>query len=442
MKFHSDTYAKYKKAEGEWSETIPSEWQEKRVKDLFRLVTDAAPADNDYELLSLYAGIGVKPRKELEARGNKASSTDGYWIVKKNDVVVNKLLAWMGSVGLSEYNGVTSPAYDVLRQVNSDIDPRYFAYLFRTEIAKKIFRKNSRGIMDMRLRLYFDKLGAVTVPLPSLQQQSHIADYIDIKTRQIDQKIVSLKRKINLYNKLKISLIDEYVLQGLSNLKLGTDNIECQLPPNWSIKRIKDIASLSTGNSLSPELKERFSIKDENSTPYVATKDIEQSTGIANTKNGIYIPNSQKKYRRAPKYSSLLCVEGASAGKKMAFIDEEVCYVNKLICFYNNRNIDPLYLHYYINTTRFKTFFNSSLTGLRDGYWGVTGPEISRFEITLPPLDEQRKIAQSLKANIQTINKLVAKIGNEIDMYLNLRNSFITDATTGKVKVIMENESE
>jgi type I restriction enzyme S subunit len=50
--------------------------------------------------------IGVRPRKDLEARGNKASSTDGYWLVKKGDIVVNKLLAWMGSVGLSDFDGV------------------------------------------------------------------------------------------------------------------------------------------------------------------------------------------------------------------------------------------------------------------------------------------------------------------------------------------------
>ncbi|MEZ9949264.1 restriction endonuclease subunit S [Vibrio breoganii] len=438
MKLHSETYDSYKNSEGEWSETIPSEWQEKRVKDLFKLVTDAAPADNNYELLSLFTGIGVKPRKDMEARGNKASSTDGYWIVKKNDIVVNKLLAWMGSVGLSEYDGVTSPAYDVLRQVKPYVDPRYFSYLFRTEIAKKIFRKNSRGIMDMRLRLYFDKLGAITVPLPSLQEQSYIADYIDLKTSQIDKKIVLLKTKIKLYKKLKLSLINENILQGLNKPKLSAENIECESPGAWKIGRIKDIAHLNTGNSLSPDLKEKFSTKKANTTPYVATKDIEQSTGIANTKNGIYIPNSETKYRRAPKHSSLLCVEGASAGKKMSFIDEEVCYVNKLLCFFNNQNINPLYLHYYISTTRFKTSFNSSLTGLRDGYWGVTGPEISRFEITLPPLDEQREIAQSLKVNIQKINNLVAKINDEIDMYLNLRNAFITDATTGKVKAIME----
>jgi type I restriction enzyme S subunit len=72
MKLHSDTYDSYKNSEGEWSETIPSEWQEKRVKDLFKLVTDAAPADNNYELLSLFAGIGVKPRKDMPHIHNSA----------------------------------------------------------------------------------------------------------------------------------------------------------------------------------------------------------------------------------------------------------------------------------------------------------------------------------------------------------------------------------
>lgn len=432
MKLHSETYDSYKNAEGEWSETIPSVWQEKRVKDLFRLVTDAAPADNDYELLSLYAGIGVKPRKDLEARGNKASSTDGYWIVRKNDIVVNKLLAWMGAVGLSEYDGVTSPAYDVLRQVSKDIDPRYFAYLFRTEIAKKIFRKNSRGIMDMRLRLYFDKLGAITVPLPSLQEQISIANYIDLKTGQIDRKIVLLKEKIKIYSQLKLSFINESILNGLNENNHFSSSID------WEVKRIKDIAYLSTGDSLSPELKEKFSIKEPNSTPYVSTKDIDQSTGIVDTKNGIYIPHSETKYRRAPKNSSLLCIEGASAGKKISFIDEEVCYVNKLMCFYNNNKVDPLYLHYYLSTTRFKDLFNASLKGLRDGYWGVAGPEISRFEMPLPSLDEQHRIANFLKIKIKSINDLIAKVTEEIDLYSNLRNVFITDATTGKVKVIME----
>jgi type I restriction enzyme S subunit len=116
MKLCSLPYEEYRDSDNEWNEFIPSIWNEKRVKDLFRLITNLAPNNNDYELLSLYASIGVKPRKDMEQRGNKAVTTDGYWIVRKGDIVVNKLLAWMGAIGLSEYDGVTSPAYDILRK--------------------------------------------------------------------------------------------------------------------------------------------------------------------------------------------------------------------------------------------------------------------------------------------------------------------------------------
>jgi len=93
----------------EWLGEIPTDWKVTPVKRLFRLIVDPAPDDHGMELLSLYTDIGVRPRKDLEARGNKASTTDGYFRVRTGDFVFNKLLAWMGAIGLSEYDGVTSP---------------------------------------------------------------------------------------------------------------------------------------------------------------------------------------------------------------------------------------------------------------------------------------------------------------------------------------------
>jgi type I restriction enzyme S subunit len=71
-----------------WLGEIPAHWEVKKTKYLFFLSTEKAPKNNDYELLSLYTDIGVKPRKELEQRGNKATTTDDYFIVKKGDIVV------------------------------------------------------------------------------------------------------------------------------------------------------------------------------------------------------------------------------------------------------------------------------------------------------------------------------------------------------------------
>ena len=141
----------------EWLGEVPEHWELKATKRLFRLVVEPAPDANDYELLSIYTEIGVRPRKDLEAKGNKATTTDGYWMVQKGDLIVNKLLAWMGAIGISDYDGVTSPAYDILRQI-VPMEPRYYDFLFRCGICFSEFRRFSRGIMDMRLRLYFDEL--------------------------------------------------------------------------------------------------------------------------------------------------------------------------------------------------------------------------------------------------------------------------------------------
>ena len=92
-------YPEYKESYADWIGEIPAHWTIINTKYLFRLVTEPAPKNNDYELLSIYTDIGVKPRKELEERGNRATTTDGYWLVKKDDFIVNKLLAWMGAIG-------------------------------------------------------------------------------------------------------------------------------------------------------------------------------------------------------------------------------------------------------------------------------------------------------------------------------------------------------
>ncbi|MDU3159475.1 MAG: hypothetical protein E7B34_28240, partial [Hafnia alvei] len=108
------------KASGvEWLGEVPEHWQVLPTKRFFKLITEPAEVNNKHELLSVYSAIGVAPRKELEQKGNKATTTDGYWLVKEGDIIVNKLLAWMGAIGYSNYSGVTSPAYDILRKTKN-----------------------------------------------------------------------------------------------------------------------------------------------------------------------------------------------------------------------------------------------------------------------------------------------------------------------------------
>jgi type I restriction enzyme S subunit len=189
-----------------WLGTIPSHWELKRVKYLFRLIADPAPENNDFELLSLYTDVGVRPRKELEARGNKATTTDSYWVVRRGDLVVNKLLAWMGAFGVSDYDGVTSPAYDILRPI-SGINSMYYHHLFRCGICLPEIRRRSYGIMDMRLRLYFDRFGDMPVPVPPIGEQEAIVTYISRETSELDALCEATERTISLLNERRAAVI-------------------------------------------------------------------------------------------------------------------------------------------------------------------------------------------------------------------------------------------
>ena len=205
-----DPNPKMKDSGVEWIGEIPEGWEVKRTKYLFSLITEPAPKGNKERLLSIYTHIGVRPRKDLEQKGNKSSTTDNYWIVKKNDLIVNKLLAWMGAIGMSDYSGVTSPAYDILRAKKS-VYAEYYHYLFRTDIAKAEFKKYSRGIMEMRLRLYFDEFGKIFNPLPPYNEQIAIVNYIKRKTSQIDKTSSNNEKEIELLTEYRAALISEAV---------------------------------------------------------------------------------------------------------------------------------------------------------------------------------------------------------------------------------------
>jgi len=194
----------------DWIGEIPAGWEVKKVKNIFSLIIDPAPNNNDEELLSIYTDIGVKPRKELAEKGNKASTTDGYWRVKKGDFIVNKLLAWMGAIGLSNYDGVTSPAYDILR-AKIDTVGIYYHELFRLKVFSQEMKKHSRGIMDMRLRLYFDKFGDIRVPYPKQKEQQKIVNYIEENNKKINKAIDLQQKQITKLKEYKTTLIDSVV---------------------------------------------------------------------------------------------------------------------------------------------------------------------------------------------------------------------------------------
>lgn len=206
---------KCRKETGEvWLTDIPDEWEFTQIRYLFALRDERNDKPlKDVNLISLYTDKGVVQHADLEkTTGNKASTAVGYKLVYENDIVVNIILCWMGAVGRSAYNGVTSPAYDVYRPIDpKKVLSRYYHYLFRTPRFNGKCYEEGRGIMMMRWRTYSSEFRAIKVPVPPFEEQQAIADYLDDKCAAIDKIVAEKNALIADLEAYKKSLIYEVV---------------------------------------------------------------------------------------------------------------------------------------------------------------------------------------------------------------------------------------
>lgn len=198
------------------------------------------------------------------------------------------------------------------------------------------------------------------------------------------------------------------------------------IPSGWDVCRIKDSASLYTGNSIKDEEKDFYS-DSEDARPYIATKDIDATYLSANYENGLYIKHEDSNFRVAPCRSSLMCIEGGSAGKKKAFVEKEVSFVNKLCCFSPNNRIDGKFLFYFLCSPNFEDVFSSKITGL---IGGVNIPTLKDINILLPSIKEQELISNYLDTKCFEIDSLISLQEQMISDLINYRKSIITEAVT------------
>lgn len=427
-------YKSYKDSGVEWLGEVPHCWDVKKVKNIFHLIAEPAAKNNQCELLSVYTDIGVKPRAELEERGNKASTTDGYWIVKKGDIVVNKLLAWMGAIGLSEYDGVTSPAYDILRP-HQQINGKFFHYLFRTPLCLSEFKKNSRGIMDMRLRLYFEELGNIYIPFPSYPEQQKIAQFLDDKTAKIDQAVDLAEKQIALLKEHKQILIQNAVTRGLNpDVPLKDSGVEWigQVPEHWSVKKIKYVTS-KIGSGITPLGGGSNYI--DGGIPLLRSQNIHFDRIDLNDVARIseFTHNSMKN-SKVRKGDVLLNITGGSLGRCFYVDSNEEMNVNQHVCIIRpNKKINTIFLNMLLASEIGQKqiwFFQQG-----GGREGLNFQAIKNFYLPLPDLEEQQKIAIYLDKQAAKIDQAIALKTAHIEKLKEYKSVLINDVVTGKVRV-------
>lgn len=197
------------------------------------------------------------------------------------------------------------------------------------------------------------------------------------------------------------------------------------IPSEWLIRKIKNVCNIYTGNSIKDNEKNNFT-DSTNAIPYIATKDIDVSSSKINYDNGMYVKNDDENFKVASKHSTLMCIEGGSAGKKIAYLNQDVCFVNKLCCF-NAKTMDNKFLHFYLKSPSFNSEFNLHISGL---IGGVSQGELKEFSIAIPPLSEQKKIADFLDGKVAEIDKIIAETKSSIENYKEYKQSVITEAVT------------
>lgn len=193
----------------EWIGVIPKHWKIEKIK--YHLKRNEPRNPGNKQVLSVYREYGVIPKDSRDDNHNVTSDdTSKYKYVVKNNLVINKMKAWQGSMGVSDYEGIVSPAYFIYIFTSLKLLPKYIHYLFRSSY-KDEFRRISGGIREGQWDLSADEFENTVLLIPTISEQHKIIDYIQSKTNKIDSIISEKKKQIETIEEYKKSLIFEYV---------------------------------------------------------------------------------------------------------------------------------------------------------------------------------------------------------------------------------------
>ena len=206
-----EKYSKYSYSGFDWIGDIPEGWIVEKNKHLFTEIKKLSAFGNEM-LLSVSDKVGIKPRSEIigqEDNLSNAETLEGYKKCKKDDLIMNIMLAWKGALGVSDYDGIVSPAYVVYR--GKGIVPKYFHYLFRTKLYGTQFKRFSTGIIDSRLRLYPEEFFNIFAIVPRKDEQKKIVTFLSNKINKINNALKKNKSLGELLKEKRLALIENAI---------------------------------------------------------------------------------------------------------------------------------------------------------------------------------------------------------------------------------------
>jgi type I restriction enzyme S subunit len=194
----------------DWIGEVPAHWDVTAVTNITKTVSHKYHPNE--ELLSVYRDYGVIIKSSRDDNHNKAGADlSNYKLVEPGFLVINKMKAWQGSLGVSEFRGIVSPAYITCKTDRRIVDRGYLHHQLRCRSYINEYNRLSFGVRVDQWDMRYDDFKYVPVLLPPMTEQTAIAAYLDEKTAQIDRIVITINSQINKLKELRKALIKDVV---------------------------------------------------------------------------------------------------------------------------------------------------------------------------------------------------------------------------------------
>ena len=410
----------------EWIGEIPEGWSIARGKHILTLLQRAVfPTDG---VITCFRDGEVTLCSNRREDGFTVSLKEiGYQGIEPGDLVVHGMDGFAGSIGISDSRGKSSPVLVVL---DSSQDKKYLMYYLRSMAYNNVFLALSTGIRVRSCDLKWNKLADLLYLVPPIVEQHKLVSFLDEKCSEIDAMLSKTRASIEEYKKLKQAVITQAVTKGVRGEREMKDSgVEWigEIPKDWSKNKLLRIFDI-IGSGTTPK-----STDDNNydgNINWLQSGDINGNI-LKECKNRISFEVFSK-YPTLKLYSApfiIIAMYGASIGNlSISIIDG--C-VNQACCVLSHANQNFQYMFYCLKSIQ-PHLIKKAVGG---GQPNISQEIIKSLWVPLPPLDEQKEIADYLDAKCTEIDGLIAKKEQLVKELESYKKSLIYEVVTGKREV-------
>jgi len=423
-------YAEYKETGSKWLGQAPSHWSLSRIKTVLR-ETDRRSDDGSGTLLSLTRVRGLIPHREMTEKVHSAKTLAGYKRYKAGQLVMNRMQAWSGMFGFGPTDGLVSPDYAVFDVLGGHGINFVLERLKSPDLVGQ-FAIESKGIGSGFNRLYTDRFGAISISLPSPDEQAALVRFLDWANARLERAIRAKRKVIGLLDEQKKLIIHRAVTLGLdpsAPLKPSSVVGVGGIPKHWEERQLRTLTTEAITNGVG-ESAQAFR-KDW--PRYVRITDIGNTFALRDSTRASLPPSlAEGAVLRAG--DLLIAAVGATFGKAYVHTqNEEACFAGYLVRVRLGQMLDPLFAGYWTESQHYWTQLRANV--IQSTIQNFSAARVKRLIAVVPPIAEQASIVAFASEETSDLNILISRLEREIQLLREYRTRLVADVVTGKLDV-------